>query len=80
MPKYNYNTVQTFISSFDSSSSSIPETLGTSTQETEYNFNSDYRCSCHSFSIDPYSFRRPEEFEDCSRADLKRAYRLGRDY
>ncbi len=85
MKKYNYNAVQTFISNFDSlsSTSAIPETRSTSTQETEHNFNSNYRCSCkknYSFFTDPYSFRRPEEFEDCSRADLKRDYRLGRDY
>ena len=44
------------------------------------NFEPAYSCSCkrgYSPYSDPYTWRRPEEPDDCSRADIKKAYRLG---
>lgn len=58
---------------------SIPDNLNTATSESTFHYNSAYRCSCkkyYSILSDLYTWRRSEEPEDCSRADLKRAYRL----
>jgi hypothetical protein len=47
------------------------------------NFEPVYSCSCkkgYSPLFDPYTWKRPEEPEDCSRADIKKAYRLGRAF
>lgn len=62
---------------------SIPDNLNTATSETTFNYNSAYRCSCkksYSHFSDPYAWRRPEEPDDCSRGDIKRACRLGMWY
>lgn len=45
------------------------------------NFEPAYSCSCkkgYSPFSDPYTWRIPEEIEDCSRAELARAYRIQR--
>lgn len=47
------------------------------------NFEPAYSCICkkgYSHFSDPYTWRRPEEPEDCSRADIKKACRLGRAF
>ncbi|MDD2284673.1 MAG: hypothetical protein PHQ11_04655 [Paludibacter sp.] len=51
--------------------------------ETESNFNPAFSSSCktgYSPCSDPYTWRRPEEPEDCSRGEIKRAYRLGEGF
>jgi hypothetical protein len=53
------------------------------TSGTNFHFEPAYSCSCkkgYSPFSDPYTWRRPEEPEDCSRADIKKACRLGKWY
>jgi hypothetical protein len=73
---------QTSFFDFDSSNSfeTTPESLTTSTRGTNFTFNPAYSCSCkkgYSPLFDPYTWKRPEEPDDCSRADIRKAYRLG---
>jgi hypothetical protein len=72
---YNFNISDSFENS--------PESLNTSTQGPNFTRNPFYSCSCkrgYSPFSDPYIWRRPEEPEDCSRADIKKACRLGRAF
>jgi|GEM_PF-3742307 len=79
-------TQSTFDTTFDFGNSTdfftIPESLITATREADFIPNPYFRCSCLHVSpfMDPYSWRRPEEIDDCSRGDIKRAYRLGEWY
>jgi hypothetical protein len=73
--------LETFFN-FDSSNSfeNSPESLTTSTRGTNFTFNPAYSCSCkkgYSPLFDPYTWKRLEEPDDCSRADIRKAYRLG---
>ena len=72
--------LETFFN-FDSYSfETTPKSLTTSTQGTDFTFKPAYSCSCkkgYSPLFDPYTWKRPEEPDDCSRADIRKAYRLG---
>ena len=77
--------IQTSFFDFDSLNSfeTTPKSLTTSTRGTNFTFNPAYSCSCkkgYSPFSDPYTWRRPEEPDDCSRADIKKACRLGRAF
>lgn len=84
----NYPTTvvkQSRLNDFNVSSTplSIHEKLNTATSKTVFHHNSAYHCSCkkdYSLLSDLYIWRRPEEPDDCSRADIKRACRLGMWY
>ena len=81
----NFSFKQVHLNDFDSSSNflSFPRTLNTSTQGTNFYCNPAYSCSCkkgYSPLFDPYTWKRPEEPDDCSRADIRKAYRLGRSF
>jgi hypothetical protein len=68
---YNFNISDSFETS--------TESQNTSTQGT-FTFNPAYSCSCkkgYSPLFDPYTWKRLEEPDDCSRADIRKAYRLG---
>lgn len=91
---YNYSsgdvrphptTKQSNLFRFDSSPNliSISYDLNTTTEGNNFHNNSAYHRSCkkiYSLLSDPCAWRIPEEPDDCSRADLKRAYRLGEAY
>jgi hypothetical protein len=69
---YNFNISDSF--------ETTPKSLATSTRGTDFTFKPVYSCSCkkgYSPFFDPYTWKRPEEPDDCSRADIRKAYRLG---
>ena len=77
----NKLTQSTFNTTFDFGNTndfSIDDTLNTTTHGTNFTLNPFYSCRCRHISLfnDPYSWRGPEEFCDCNRADIARAYRL----
>lgn len=82
---HKFSSHQVHLSDFDSSSKclTIPDTLNTITHgRTNFTSSPRYSCSCkrggYSPFFDPYTWRIPEEPEDCSRAELARAYRTQR--
>lgn len=83
---HNSSFKQVQLNEFDSSSNflSVTETTLTTAQRATFHYGSpSFSSSCKSgYSVfsDPYNWRRPEEPDDCSRADIKRACRLGMWY
>jgi hypothetical protein len=80
-----FSFIQVQLSDFDSSSNclTIPDTLNTITHgRPDFTSSPRHSCSCkrggYSPFFDPYTWRIPEEPEDCSRAELARAYRIQR--